>query len=124
MFRRAYPSLAVAMTVVVTLAAGATALAQEDADVQNATSADPPQLVTDPDAIPPAPPSFQLADSPRLACGVRAAPVRTNGASSATFTCWVAGAPAGDTHFSVEAARLVDGGGACGGRSRTQPGRR
>jgi hypothetical protein len=39
---------------------------------------------------------------PALSCGIRLAPLRLNGASRATLTCWVAAAPADDTGFSVQ----------------------
>jgi hypothetical protein len=39
---------------------------------------------------------------PALSCGIRLAPLRLNGASRATLTCWVAGAPTDDTGFSVQ----------------------
>jgi hypothetical protein len=60
------------------------------------------------DTVPTPPPSWQAATTPQLACGVRPAPSRVGGASAATFTCWVAGAPEGDTHFTLEALRFVD----------------
>jgi hypothetical protein len=48
-------------------------------------------------------------NQPQLACGVQPAPSRGDAGSTATVTCWVTGAPAGDTRFTLQAQRIVDG---------------
>lgn len=52
--------------------------------------------------------SWLAATGPQLACGVQPTRFSGGGSSSAVFTCWVAGAPASDTTFSVQAMRIVD----------------
>ena len=58
--------------------------------------------------VPPPPASWLAATSPQLACGVRPGRSGVGGGSVATFTCWGAGAPDGDTSFTVQAMRIVD----------------
>lgn len=58
--------------------------------------------------VPTPPTSWLPASSPQLACGVRPGRSGVPGASLATFTCWVAGAPDGDTRFTLQAVRIVD----------------
>jgi hypothetical protein len=105
--------MAAVVALVLLLAAGLTALAQPDSPDQGASSADPQQTVTDDSATPAVPLGFQGATSPQLACGVQVMPdigagFQTHRPLGAAYTCWVAGAPAGDTSFSVDAARMAD----------------
>jgi len=78
------------------------ARAQADGPPDN--SIDPP---TSNDLPSPAP-SWGAASGAQLDCGVRPARVGVDGASVAAFTCWVTGAPEGDTRVILEALRLVD----------------
>jgi hypothetical protein len=58
------------------------------------------------DATPPSP----VAGDLDLSCGVWPASNAPNGSSRATFTCWVNGAPAGDTSFTLQALRIAEDG--------------
>src|SRR5579859_7475825 len=128
-------STAFMVVLVLTLTSGLTVLAQEDTD-QSQGAADPQQPVST--ALPIAPAGFDTVDSPQLACGVQlvrtpASDFQSQPPLSAAYTCWVGGAPLGDTSFSAEVARtdtagalhgvaevcvqspLVDGSGSCRG---------
>jgi hypothetical protein len=78
------------------------------ASYAQADDADASDRQVDPADVPAPPPSWQSATTPRMACGVRPLPYKSAGASTATFTCWVTGAPADNTSFTVRAMRIVD----------------
>jgi hypothetical protein len=96
-------ALFIAPVALAIFAAAVPSLAQEATGGKETVTSSPADPAADgEDALPVPPPSWQAASSPQLACGVRP------GGSRATFTCWVAGAPPGDTAFTVQLLRLVD----------------
>jgi hypothetical protein len=97
--------MAIAMGVLLAALAATPLMSYAQSDDTNTSD----QSVQPPDvAVPTPPPSWLATTSPKLACGVRPMPYKLMGASAATFTCWVAGAPADDTSFSIQALRIVD----------------
>jgi len=129
-------STSIAVVLVLALTTGLTVLAQDDETNQNQGAADPQQPLST--AIPIAPPGLDTVDSAQLACGVQlvrtpASDFQSQPPLSATYTCWVGGAPSGDTTFSAALVRtdaagalhpvgdvcvqspLVDGSGSCRG---------
>jgi hypothetical protein len=63
------------------------------------------------DNSPPATDDPSAGEAADFACGVQPATFKNGGSSRATFTCWVRGAPASDTTFSVEVVRRGDAAG-------------
>jgi hypothetical protein len=91
---RWWGALSVALAALAVLDSVLLALA-EQGDAGEADQAVPPAVVVTPPG-----------GGPSLACGVRPLPPGTDAGSRATFTCWVNGAPEGDTSFTLEAVRL------------------
>ena len=103
---RRWFALAVVLASVALLELTMASMAQQEDDAKpDQADAAEHDLVPAPVELPP-----PGGGGPSLACGVWPLPAGPDGASRATFTCWVSGAPDGDTSFTLEAVRLGEDG--------------